>query len=142
MTAKQYLNQIRGYDYSIERCQKEIERLESDLIQISGIDYSKPQVDSSPSPDAVSASALDEIRRLQDKYRQLLVERSKARDKITGQILAMDHELFRAILSERYIDMMQLAEIAERHHYSLDYITHAHGWALQEFERLYKDDMF
>lgn len=141
MTAKEYLNQIRGYEISINALEREIQRLEDDLIRISGIDYSRPRVDSSAQTDAVSAAAMDEIDAVKQRRIDLINREQRARNRIIDQIRGMKHELFKVILLDRYVYMLSFDAIAKNHHYSLDYIIHAHGWALQEFEQLYKDDI-
>ena len=137
MTAKEYLNQIRSFELAISRKRDEISRLYDDILSASGIDYSKPRVDSSPSGDAAFERTIAEIGDRETEVHAMVEQMTAARIRITRQIDGMDDEIYRMILERHYVNKIPLQDIADEVHYSRDAIWHKHLEALEAFERKY-----
>lgn len=97
--------------------------------------YDKISVQSSPDNDPL----LKYIERLADAERkmvQLQAEYYEAYTTIQKQIGELEPELYRQILTLRYLDGMSFPKIADRLGYSFEYVRNTHGHALKKFEKV------
>lgn len=132
MNAKQYLMRARWLRDQIDRIGDKIFRLREEMTSTGAIRYDKISVQSTPEGDPL----LKYITRLTDaeeKLVRLQAEYYEAYTTIAKQIDSIEPELFRQILSLRYLEDMTLHQIADRLRYSYEYIRNRHGAALKKF---------
>lgn len=132
MNAKQYLMRARWLRDQIERIGDKIYMLREEMTSTGAIRYDKISVQSSPDGDPL----LKYITRLTDaeeKLVRLQVEYYETYTTIAKQIDSIEPELFRQILSLRYLEGLTLHQIADRLCYSYEYIRNRHGAALKKF---------
>lgn len=136
--AERFFNRPYILDERITRTVAEIERL-TYLMLPSGIDYSRPQVMSTPEDimtkyAAEKADLEDELARLQREY-------LRARDDIKAVLEALDEVDSRGatILCDIYISHKSVQRIAQDRHYNRQHLYKIRDKALQQAWRLYKD---
>lgn len=133
MTTKQYLQQVYWAKRNIARLEKEIKELEDEIESISATDYSKDRVDVSEMSNTVEDSVIRLV-----KCREKLISKqndyTKIREKIGEEIESLDDELYKEVLSLRYIHCMNWQDILIVMNYS-EHIYRLHGEALLYFEQ-------
>lgn len=135
MTAKKYLSQALFLRSMIRRCEEQLEEIRSRATSVGGIRYDKISVQSSP--QNAMESFVIQLERAESKQRELLCEYYSTYANIQAQIATVEPEVYRQILSMRYLDGMKLERIADRLSYSDVYVRKLHGRALQTFDRQY-----
>lgn len=133
MTAKRYLSQALFLRSMIRRCEEQLEEIRSRATSVGGIRYDKISVQSSP--QNAMESFVIQLERAETKQRELLCEYYSTYANIQAQIATVEPEIYRQILSMRYLDGMKLERIADRLSYSDVYVRKLHGRALQAFDR-------
>lgn len=136
MTGREYLIQIRDTDLNIRCKEREIFRLQQDIMSIQAIDYSKERIsggqpitiaDKVANLDAVT----DEIMREWSTYFQ---ERERARFMI-NQIHSTKQ---RTVLIDRYINGCTWERVAKLVGCSRQNIHNLHKRAIKNFDVIYK----
>ena len=132
MEPKEYLRQIELLDTKINQLIREKDAAAS-LYGVSGTDYSRERVQSSPLASAPFTRAVHkkimleaEIDRLIDKYVDL-------KRLIISQIQQLDDVRFTKLLYARYVEFKRLDTIAAEMNYTYAHIKRVHGWALSAF---------
>jgi len=133
MTAKRYLSQALFLRSMIRRCEEQLEEIRSRAESVGGISYDKISVQSSPK-NAMESFVI-QLERAENKQLELLSEYYSTYANIQAQIATVEPEIYRQILSMRYLDGMKLERIADRLAYSDVYVRKLHGRALQAFDR-------
>lgn len=137
MTAKEYLMQLPELRRRYHRRAIELELLRADLAPLRGISYDQAGGMLMPSSAARSEAMVDRIvdreAELAEEMRQLNDERTK----IIRQIEALDDGRYGHLLFLRYVQELNLREIAEQINYSYDWARQAHGRALLVFAKKY-----
>ena len=136
--AERFFNRPYILDERITRTQAEIERLTYLMIP-SGIDYSKPQVMTTPE-DIMSKYAAEKTD-LEDTLARLQREYLKAWDDINIVLDELDKTDSRAatILCDIYICHKSIARISQERHYSRRNIYNIKDKALRQAWGIYKD---
>lgn len=133
MKAKDYLNQIRLMDIALGNYITELEQMKDRISLVTGIDYSKDRIQSSPE------SGNKQIEELVD-FENMILDKIKAetdlRHKIIEQIQMLSNPTYVEILSRRYIECSSFEQIACRMGYAYNYVCTLHGEALKEFDRV------
>ena len=133
MRAKDYLNQIRLMDIAIGNYITELEQMRERISVVTGIDYSKDRIQSSPE------SGNRQIEELVD-FEAMVLNKIKAetdlRHKIIEQIQTLSNPIYVDILSRRYIECYSFERIACDMGYAYNYVCTLHGEALKEFDRV------
>lgn len=135
MNAKTYLGRARWLRDQITRLNDKIYTIRSEMTSTGAMRYDKISVQSSPDNDPL----LKYIERLADAERkmvQLQAEYYEAYTTIQKQIGELEPELYRQILTLRYLDGMSFPKIADRLGYSFEYVRNTHGHALKKFEKV------
>ena len=131
MKAKEYLNQIRLMDIAIGNYITELEQMRERISLVTGIDYSKDRIQSSPE------SGNKQIEELVD-FENMVLDKIKAetdlRHRIIEQIQTLTSPTYVEILSRRYVDCNSFEKIAYDMGYAYNYVCTLHGEALKEFE--------
>ena len=136
--AERFFNRPYILDERITRTQAEIERL-TYLMLPSGIDYSKPQVMSTPEDIMSKYSA--EKADLEEKLAKLQREYLQARDDINTVIDELDKVDSRGatLLCDIYICHKSVQRISQERHYNRQHIYKLKDKALKQAWGLYKD---
>lgn len=136
MTAKVYLLQLTRLRHRIRWIHDEIDALRAEAESIRGIRYDKIRVQTSPDPDPL-ATYLSKLEKETQRLSTTMDRYIVARAKIERQVSDLTPGLYADILYLRYVEGRPLQEVADELNYAYDYVRHAHGHALQAFERKY-----
>ena len=135
MTAKRYLSQALFLRSMIRRCEEQIEEIRTRATSVGGIRYDKISVQTSPR-NAMESFVI-QLEKAEKKQLEVLSEYYSTYANIQAQIAAISPEIYRQILTLRYLDGMKLERIADLMGYSDVYVRKLHGRALQAFDRQY-----
>ena len=135
MTAKRYLSQALFLRSMIRRCEEQIEEIRTRATSVGGIRYDKISVQTSPR-NAMESFVI-QLEKAEKKQLEVLGEYYSTYANIQAQIAAISPEIYRQILTLRYLDGMKLERIADLMGYSDVYVRKLHGRALQAFDRQY-----
>lgn len=138
MTPKKYLSQIRWMNSKIDHALEELAEYKTKLASVSAIVYGKDIVQSSSSNDALP-NAMSKITSMELEIDMMVDAYVERKHEMIKMIDGMQNDLHRDLLYERYVNYKKLGQIAAEMNYTLDWIKHAHGRALQAFGELYKD---
>lgn len=135
MTSREYLERLRTIDREIEALQAENLRLQSDIMNISAIDYSKDRITGGKPLDISDKIARLELHsaKVANEWAELLELRAEARNYIS----LMENPIHRAVLIERYINNWAWEKIMKSLNYSWAQVHRHHGTALQEFNKVF-----
>ena len=135
MTAKRYLSQTLFLRSMIRRCEEQIEEIRTRATSVGGIRYDKISVQTSP--HNAMESFVIQLEKAEKKQLEVLSEYYSTYANIQAQIAAISPEVYRQILTLRYLDGMKLERIADLLGYSDVYVRKLHGRALQAFAKQY-----
>lgn len=135
MTAKRYLSQALFLRSMIRRCEEQIEEIRTRATSVGGIRYDKISVQTSPR-NAMESFVI-QLEKAEKKQLEVLSEYYSTYANIQAQIAAISPEIYRQILTLRYLDGMKLERIADLLGYSDVYVRKLHGRSLQAFDRQY-----
>lgn len=136
MTAKEYLNQLRALDIKIKQRTAQLKELKASTEMLSGIDYSKDRVQSSP--DDALCSAVSRCLDIEADIVRKKAEFEVMKNTIIGQIQGLDDARYIDILHRRYVERESWEQISDGMCCSYRHANRLHGWALRAFERKYK----
>lgn len=139
MTPKLYLSRAKWLDRKIRIRMDELAEYKSTLASVQAVVYDKDKVQTSSTADKLPA-AMARIAEMENEIDKLIDEFYTTKHKIIGQIEGLENDVHREILHLRYIDGLSLEAIAEKLHYSFDWIRHKHGMALLDFGERYLHD--
>lgn len=138
MKAKEYLSQVKMLEDHMDRLSNEYFKMKAIAMNPGGFDYSKERVQTSAVADTMSRTV--------GKYVDLETEMNECRktfedfrNKAVHQMCQLYNKKHTEILYQRYINYKSLKAIADEMGYSYDWVRHAHGWALQEFQMIWND---
>ena len=134
LTAKQYLSQALFLRSAIRRTELQIEEIRSRMQSAGAIRYDKLNVQTSPNNNAM-VNFVIQLERAEKKSLELMGDYYSTYASIQTQINAVQPDIYRQILSMRYLDGCKLERIADRLSYSDVYVRKLHGRALQAFSR-------
>ena len=135
MKAKEYLNQLGQQERLVSSRIAQLKRLREDMSVIRAVDYSKPRVRSSPSPDA-ALSGVESLVDIETLLERDIVELHRLRYTIVSQIAKVPDLRYQEILTRRYVDRQSLQVIADEMGYSYNRVRHLHGTALLRFQKV------
>ena len=136
MTAKQYLNQLRSLEASINARKAEAEKLRQERTYLQGVSYDKDRVQSSPTHNAQFEHLADIIA---DTERSI-TELAQKRHRIISQIEKLSKPEYVEILQLRYLEYQRFESIACTIGYSYIHVIRLHGEALMDFTKRYLQD--
>ena len=130
--AKNYLREIKSKREHRARLLARRESIHMD-IQISGIDYSKDRVQSSPSNSMENAAIkmLTRIEEIDEQIRDLSIEI----DDRLASIEDLKDSNYRKILFSRYSEYKSFEQISVDAGYAYNYVCTMHGEALEELSK-------
>lgn len=134
MNAKTYLGKARWLKDQITRLNEKIYMIRSEMTSTGAMRYDKIAVQSSPDGDPL-VHYIDRLAAAERRMVELQVEYYETYGKIQRQIGEIEPDLYRQILTLRYLDGLSFPKIADRLGYSYDYIRNSHGKALKTFSK-------
>ena len=134
LTAKQYLSQALFLRSAIRRTELQIEEIRTRASSAGGIRYDKLNVQTSPTNDTMT-NFIIQLEKAEKKSIELMGDYYSTYATIQTQINSVQPDIYRQILSMRYLDGCKLERIADRLSYSDVYVRKLHGRALQAFSR-------
>lgn len=139
MDAKEYLTQIRKISMQINEKSEEIAKLK---VQIEGgsISYEKDGTTSGHTDTERNAHMIMRLTELKDEINHQvdMLILAKQRDMALIDMVPDANQM--TVLYERYIHLRSWEKISEKLNYSLHYIYRIHNLALDEFNRILKED--
>ncbi len=132
MDAKKYLGQLKLLDARINNSRQELASLRRMLQDMQGVDYSAPKVQVSHAGSAMEKNMARYLQ-LEQEVGDNVKKLSVLRHDITRQINSLDNAVFVRLLFLRYVEYMNLAELADTMGYSYQHARRLHGYALRDF---------
>lgn len=140
MTAKEYLRNIRDEQKEIRMLKNKRDGIILNSAKPAGIRYDKVRVQSSPKDPM---EVFEHWSELQEEIDEHIDKLQKNRAEAIRLIRKINQSTYRQILMLYYLtpksdhEMMSWHDVATEMKYSDDRIWHLHGYALQEFSRIY-----
>ena len=136
MTGREYLNQIRDTDLNIKCKEREVLRLQQDIMYLQAIDYSKDIV-SGGQPITFE----DEIANIDALSNELMREWSsylRERERARFLINAIPSSKQKSVLIDRYVNGHTWEKVAALIGCSVQNIHKLHKRAIRNFEEIFK----
>lgn len=132
MTAKEYLQQVRLADVKMLQRINQLKEVRASISYISGIDYSKDRVQTTPQ---AGNKQIEKLVDLEAEVNNIIDETVAAKHKIISEIQSLDNADYIQLLYKRYIEYKPFETIASEMYLSYYRICHLHGDALKEFQQ-------
>ncbi len=139
MKAKEYLQRLQRLDTVLNQKIKEQAELRSMSTSIGSIDYSKDKVQTSRSGDAPYTKIICRIVDLDEEINREIEIFMNERHKIINQIQQLSNVKHIDILYKRYVEYKGFEVISSEMNFTYQYVLELHRYALQNFERTYKN---
>ena len=133
MTAKEYLNQIRLLDVRIGQRIEELEEMRQRISILTGIDYSKDRIQSTPSS---GNKQIEELVDFENTVLDMIHKETKLKHKVIGEIQELSNPIYVDLLFRRYVECYSFEKIACDMGYAYNYVCTLHGEALKEFGKV------
>lgn len=134
MRAKDYLLRIEVSRSRIARVERRLQELAEQRLSLQGVRYDRDPVQTSNDGQGFTKLA-DAYADFEAELKERKLRHEKLADRIEEEIYSLSDPKYAELLASRYIDGMNLYDIAEHLGYSHDWIRHQHGWALQAFQK-------
>ena len=139
MTAKEYLAQLHCLDSKIKALEIEIEQLRYDVYGINSSAIDGERVQSSVRQDKIT-DKLSDLMEMSNDLVNKIFEKSKLRNEIIQTITRLPNASYIDVLMSRYVLMLSWESISSRLHISVQHCYRLHGNALQEVDKLVKEE--
>ena len=139
MDAKEYLTQIRKISMQINEKSEEIAKLKAQ-IEGGSISYEKDCTTSGHTDTERNAHMIMRLTELKDEINHQVDMLILAKQRAMALIDMVPDANQMTVLYERYIHLRSWEKISEKLNYSLHYIYRIHNLALDEFNRILKED--
>lgn len=139
MKAKEYLQRLQRLDTVISQKMREVEDLREKCISTKSIDYSKDRVQTSPSKDAPFVKMIGQIVDLEEEINSEINSFVQQKHKIINQIQGLKNNKYIEVLYKHYVEFKRLEVVSVEMNFTYQYTRELHGYALQDFERTYKN---
>ena len=133
MGAKDYLNQIRLLDIRVGQRIEELNEMRQRISLLTGIDYSKDRIQSSPSS---GNKQIEELVDFENTVLDLIHKETKLKHKVIGEIQELSNPVHVDLLFRRYVECHSFEKIACDMGYAYNYVCTLHGEALKEFDKV------
>lgn len=130
MTAKQYLNRVRGIDKEIERLKRIVERTRESLERVT------QNYDSDGAQSTKDPHKYDRLVELESLVDQKIDEQVSIKAEALCTIMKLEDRRHRDILMDYYVLMMTFEETAVDLHYSWRQTHRIFGNALKEVQKI------
>lgn len=131
MRAKDYLNQIRLLDIKIGQRIEELEEMKSRISLVTGIDYAKDRVQSSPES---GNKQIENLVDFENSVLDMINHETKLKHTIIDQIQQLENPIYVDLLFRRYVQCHSFERIASDMGYAYHYVCTLHGEALKDFD--------
>lgn len=138
LSAREYLGQLQELDMGINQDLEDLEAMMHSATGISGIDYSRDRVQTSPSGDTLCNAVTRYIAR-NEQINAEIDKFADAKQVIIGQIRGLHVPNYIAVLYKVYVQYKTILTASEEMGLSYNYVITLHGKALDLFEATYKD---
>ena len=128
---KAYLRQYRAIKNEVDYLKCEIEEIKDLRRSLSGIDYGKDRVQSTPSDNLINSICTQE--KLEERLSKKINEGIARLDDISKCVDVMANPSERAILRYKYFTQMTWEDIASKMYISRTKVISIHGTALKNF---------
>ena len=135
MTAKEYLQQLKRLDTVINKKIQELSELRT-MSTVGSFEY-KERVQSSTSQDAPFVKIVNKIIELEEEINNEINKFIDKKHMIINQILTLNDSKYIELLYKKYVEFKKLEVIAIEMNYTYQYTRSLHGYALQEFKRIF-----
>lgn len=132
MTAKEYLQQVRLADVKMLQRINQLKEVRASISYMSGIDYSKERVQSTPQ---AGNKQIEKLVDLEAEVNNIIDETVAAKHKVINEIQSLDNADYIQLLYKRYIEFKPFETIASEMYLSYYRTCHLHGDALKEFQQ-------
>lgn len=139
MDAKEYLTQIRKISMQINEKSEEIAKLKAQ-IEGGSISYESDGTISGHTDTERNAHMIMKLTELKDELNHQVDMLILAKQRAMALIDMVPDANQMTVLYERYIHLRSWEKISEKLNYSLHYIYRIHNLALDEFNRILKED--
>lgn len=133
MGAKEYLNQIRLLDIRVGQRIEELEEMRHRISVLTGIDYSKDRIQSTPSS---GNKQIEDLVDFENTVLDLIHKETKLKHKVIGEIQELTNPIHVDLLFRRYVECQSFEKIACDMGYAYNYVCTLHGDALKEFDKV------
>lgn len=134
MTVREYLGQIRELNSRINRELSKLESIRARLYS-SGIDYSKPSVQTSPQD--IMAKVYAEIDEQERYVTELIDKLADLKATVTEQIDGIETPLCRYVLHQHYVNCINMTDLSALSHINRTTLHRIRDAGLVEFGRLH-----
>ncbi len=135
MTAREYLYQAKNLDDYINAKTKELSQLRSKIRTLSAVRYDGINVKSSNRHDFTDA--VDSLIKLENNINKDIDRLVYMKAEISKMIDQLNDNRYKAVLTRYYLNNEKFDDIARDMKYSFRQITRLHGYALEEFRKVY-----
>lgn len=132
MEAKEYLQEIKKFDESINQKQAEYDGIKKGRTYIGGMDYSLDRVQTSPD-GAGFAKISDRLMDLQMEINEEIDRFYEMRHERINQIQQLSKVEYITILFKKYVEYKSIEQISCEMGFVYNYTCSLHGYALKEF---------
>lgn len=139
MTAKEYLQQVKDIDADINNMIADKADLTSLLYSIGSPSVEGDRVQTSTNGEARFETLFSKIDEKEREITQKIDSLVDFKLKVSEEIKGLKDRRFRLILHKRYLQFMSWERIAVEMNYNRQYVIELHGFALQAFEKKYRD---
>ena len=135
MTAREYLYQAKNLDDYINAKTKELSQLRSKIRNISAVKYDGINVKSSNRHDFTDA--VDSLIKLENNINKDIDRLVYMKAEISKMIDQLNDNRYKAVLTRYYLNNEKFDDIAKDMKYSFRQTLRLHGYALEEFRKIY-----
>lgn len=136
MTAKEYLLQAKNLDDYINAKLREAAQLRSRIINLQGVSYDKDSVKGGRVHNFTDA--VDSLIKLEQYIDTQINRLVSLKKEIGDKINIISDNRFKTVLARYYLCNEKFETIAEEMNYSERQVKRLHGYALQEFRKIYE----
>lgn len=134
MITKEYLQEIKKIDISIDQMQTEFDLLKKGRTYIGGMDYSADRVQTSPDGSGFTKLS-DKLYDMQKEINEKIDQFNDMRHKRICEIQKLSKAEYVDILFRRYVQYQSLRDISDALKFDYNYTCNLHGEALKEFNQ-------
>ena len=137
---KEWLNRAYKIDEEIEEERKEIQRLDEVKESVSGVDTSKPNVQSSSPKSAGFENRVIRIDEIQQSIKDRIVEKEEIKEEITKTINMLDDHYQRKVIILRHFNYLDWYEIEKQMNYSRSECFRRYSKAIKNIKNILNKD--
>lgn len=138
MTAKEYLKQLSILEAKYKCKCEEVDDLRTLATSTGAIRYDIDRVQTSHTGDSLE-NAVIKIIETENEAMRVAVKIADKKQEIVNRIVGLDDGNHIRLLCLYYVRSYKLEDVADRMHFTYQYIKELHKKALDDFERTYPD---